>query len=350
MQMRRGGLLVFLGCAAGLTIAPVFGAEPAASAQALREAGVRALDNGKLAEALRDFLAAHRAEPKNADVAFHLGLTYARLGRYREAIPPLRFAVSAGTPADMALYSLGISLYETGDFDGAAAQLERLHRRNWQHPDEVLYLLEESYRRGKRPREANACYLELAHKYPGSAYLGKLMGFAYGERGEDDRALAEFQRVLVKSPAIGEVHRAIGILYLNRNDPAEAARWFRDELRLNPRDAASHYYLGEIARKDGQLAEAAAEYKKAIGCDPLDADGHLGMGMFLEAEHRRTEALAEFREAVRLRADSIQAHYELALCLQRDGRTKEAAVEMETVKRLTAIENAKAAAALASGR
>ena len=348
--MRRGGLLVFLGCVAGLTIPPAFGAEAPASAQALSEAGVRALDSGNLAEALRDFSAAHRADPKSADVAFHLGLTYARLGRYKEAVPPLRFAVSAGKPADMAFYSLAISLYETGDFDAAAAQLERLHRRNWQHPDEVLYLLEESYRRGKRPREANECYLELAHKYPGSAYLGKLMGFAYGERGEDDRALAEFQRVLVKSPSISEVHRAIGILYLNRNDPAEATRWFQEELRLNSCDAASHYYLGEIARKDGQLTEAAAEYKKAIGCDPVAADGHLGMGMFLEAEHRKTQALTEFREAVRLRPDSIQAHYELALCLQRDGRTKVAAIEMETVKRLTAIENAKAAATLASGR
>lgn len=325
-------------------------ADSPASPQAHNAAGIRALNRGNLAQALRHFLAAHRADPKNADVAFNLGLTYVRLGRYKEAVPPLRCAVSVAGPADKALYALGVSLYEAGDFDGAAAQLERLHRRSSQHQDEVLYLLEESYRRGKRPREAKECFSELENEFPDSAFLYKLMGLAYSEQGEDEKALSELRHALAKEPAIGDVHRAIGIIYLNRHDPAEASRWFLRELRLNSCDPASHYYLGEIARKDGQMLAAAAEYKKAIGCDSQYADGHLGMGMFLEAEHRNTQALTEFREAVRLRPDSIPAHYELARCLQRDGRAQEAGIEVETVKRLTAVENAKATAKVRSGR
>jgi tetratricopeptide (TPR) repeat protein len=321
-----------------------FFAQPPPSVPALNSEGIRALNAGDLPKALRDFLSAQQADPNNTDVAFNLGLTYFRLGRYKEAVAPLHRVVAAGTAPDKALYLLGVTLYQTGDFDAAVEQFEILRGRSSQHQDEILYLLEESYRRGKKPRQAKDCFTELESKYPSSCFLHKLMGTAYGEQGHDDQALSEFKQAIALNPAIGDVHRAIGIIYFNRQNNAEAAEWFKQELALNPCDPASHYYLGEIARNSGQTPIAADEYKKAIGCDANYAEGHLGMGMVLVAQNQNLRALEEFREAARLEPENSQVHYQLARSLQRAGKAHEAAVEVEIVKRLEAIDNAKAAA------
>jgi tetratricopeptide (TPR) repeat protein len=348
LRRYRRGLAFLLGFAAVTAgICPFArGVEPPPSVSALNSEGIRALNAGDLGRALRDFLAAYHTDPTDADVAFNLGLTYFRLGKYEEAVAPLRCAVSVNDPPDKVLYILGVSLYQLGDFDAATEQLEILHRRNSQHQDEILYLLEESYRRGKKPQHAKECFAELESKYRNSCFFHKLMGSAYSEQGQDDQALAEFKQAVAANPFISDVHRDIGIIYLNRREVDDASEWFREELALNPCDPRSHYYLGEIARKATQLPTAEAEYKRAIACDANYAESHLGMGLLLVAEHLDLRALKEFRETVRLQPDNSQAHYQLARCLQRVGKAHEAEIELATVKRLEALENEKAAAKL----
>ena len=319
-----------------------FGDEPRPSIPALNAEGIRALNAGELDHALRCFIrSAHQANPANADVAFNLGLTYFRLGRYKDAIGPLRSAMSASAPSDKILYLSGVSFYQTGDFDGATEKLEILHHRNALHQDEILFLLEESYRRGKKPQQAKQCFAELANNFQTSCFFHKLMGSAYGEQGREDLALAEFKQAVAINGSIGDVHRAVGVIYLNRRDVAEASEWFKGELALNPCDPASHYYLGEIARTRSELPAATIEFKKAINCDANYPEGHLGMGLVLLTQHQNTRALEELRTAVHLEPDNSQAHYQLARCLRQLGRVQEAKDEAETIKRLEAIESAK---------
>ena len=340
-----GFLLAFAVVSAG--VCPVArSTEPPRSVSALNSDGIGALSAGDLGRALRDFLAAYQADSKDPDVDFNLGLTYFRLGRYKEAVEPLRHAASARDPADKVLYVLGVSLYQAGNFDAATEQLEILNHRNSQHEDEVLYLLEESYRRAKKPQQAKERFVELASRYPDSCFLHKLMGSAYSEQGQDDQALTEFKQAVAANPLISDVHRDIGVIYLNRREALDASGWFKQELALNPCDPASHYYLGEIARKVGELRPAADEYKRAIACDPTFPEGHLGMGLVMVEQHLDQRALEEFRETARLQPDNTQAHYQLARCLERVGKAHEAEIELETVKRLEALKNEKAAAKL----
>ena len=321
-------------------------AQPQPSVEALSVEGTRAFNSGDFSRALDYFLSAARVAPRNTDLAFNLGLTYFRLGRFKEAVAPLRQAASVPEPAGKVLFLLGVALYQSGDLQGASTPLEVLNRKNSEHQDEVLYLLEECYRRGKQPSRAKQCFAELASKYPNSCFLHKLMGMAYSEQGRDDQALSELKQALALNSSITDVNRAIGIIYLNQRDGAEASGWFRREIALNPCDPASHYYLGEIARKNSQFLVAGNEYKKAIGCDAAYAEGHLGMGFVLEEQQQYTRALGEFREAARLDPGNVHAHYKLARALMRAGKTQEAKVEVKTVKRLQAVEDAKARAKL----
>ena len=256
------GFLCLIVGFATLGLRPGVASESRLSPETLNSQGIRALNAGKLAEALRDFKAAQQGNPANSEIAFNVGLTYFRMGQYERAIPPLRRAVSVANPPAKALYLLGVSLYETSDFSASAAELEQLRRVNFQHQDEILYLLEESYRRGKDPAEAKECFQELADKFPDSAFLHKLMGSAYSEQGNERQALVEFKEAVAKNPSLNGVHRAIGIIYLNRHDDAEGSKWLIQEIVLNPCDPASHYYLGEIARKEGRLAAASAITRK----------------------------------------------------------------------------------------
>ncbi len=237
------GFLCLIVGFATLGLRPGVASESRLSPETLNSQGIRALNAEKLAEALRDFKAAQQGNPANSEIAFNVGLTYFRMGQYEGAIPPLRRAVSVANPPAKALYLLGVSLYETSDFSASAAELEQLRRVNFQHQDEILYLLEESYRRGKDPAEAKECFQELADKFPDSAFLHKLMGSAYSEQGNERQALVEFKEAVAKNPSLNGVHRAIGIIYLNRHDDAEGSKWLIQEIVLNPCDPASHYYL-----------------------------------------------------------------------------------------------------------
>lgn len=322
---------------------------PEVSVKELNAAGIAALKSGALNEALADFQRAARLDPKNTRIAFNIGLTDVRLGRYKDAIVPLRRAAAVPGASATAHYLLGVSLYEVSDFDSAIAQLKPLSEQAPGHEDEILYLLEESYRRGRHPAMAKRAFSELLARYPESALVHKLMGIAYDEQGDPDRALAEFKKAANLNPRIQDVHLAIGILYLNKREDGKAARWFLNELVVNPCQPAAHYYLGEIDRRAGHLEPALVQFKKASQCDPSFADAYLGLGLVFQTEHRTTQSLNELRTATRLAPEDREAHYQLARALAKSGYKQAAEKEFQKVRQISALGNKKSAEKLGMG-
>ena len=344
MSGKRICLLVMIGCVSatavvGLGTAARTASQP--SPAALNEAGLNFLNSGKLDRALADFLAAEQQYPKNADIAFNVGLTYVRMGRYKDAIVPLRRAASDPNTAVKTAYLLGVSLYESGNFKAAATELEPLREQASGHQDEILYLLEESYRRGRNAAKAKNVFTELMSRYPNSALVHKLMGVAYDEQGDSDQSLAEFKEAVRIDPRLQDAHLAIGILYMNKHEDEEAIPWLQQELALNQCQAAAHYYLGEIDRRAAHAAAALIQYRRALACDSTFPDAYLGLGLLFEAEGQDTNALAALRTAASLAPDNLRIHYQLAHELDKNGKRREAREEFQRVRTLSAIANEK---------
>lgn len=315
------------------SLAVLLAAEGQPTAAEWNQAGVEWLEEGEAARALVAFQRAARLKPEDPAIAFNVGLALFRLGRYREALPPLGQALHHPPSAPQARYLRGVIHFELRDFASCARELEAL-RGEARYGEHVLYMLVESYRNLNDAGRSQRAFAELNARYPDSAFLHKLMGMAHEWQGNDSRAIEEFQNALRVNPRMPEMAFAIGYVYFKQGRREEARAWFAKELALEPCSAKTHHYLGEIAFAEEKLDEAAASYQKAIGCDAQFGDPYVGLGMVWERRGDLAQAIALYRRAVRLKPEDPQARFKLGSALRRAGKKEEAEAELAAARRL----------------
>jgi len=315
------------------SLAALVAAERPPTAAEWNQAGVQWLEKGEPARALIAFEKAARLEPDNGAIAFNLGLSLFRLGRYREALPPLNRALKHPPSAAQARYLRGVILFELGDFAACAQELEAI-RGEARYGEHALYLLVESYRNLNDARRSQEAFAELNARHPDSAFLHKLMGMAHEWQGNDSKAIEEFQNALRVNPRMPEMAFAVGYIYFKQQRWDQARAWFARELALDACSARTHHYLGEIAFAEEKLDQAEASYRKAIRCDARFGDPYVGLGMVFERKGDLAEAIASYRQAVRLKPDDAQARFKLGSALRRAGRREEAEAELAAARRL----------------
>jgi tetratricopeptide (TPR) repeat protein len=295
--------------------------------------GVEWLEKGEAARALLAFQKAARLKPDDPAIAFNVGLSLFRLGRYREALAPLAKALEHPPSAAQARYLRGVIHFELRDFAACAQELESL-RGDARYGEHVLYMLVESYRNLNDAGRSQQAFAELNARFPDSAFLHKLMGMAHEWQGNDSKAIEEFQSALRVNPRMPEMAFAVGYIYFKQGRRDEARSWFAKELALDPCSAKTHHYLGEIAFAEEKLDEAAESYRKAIACEARFTDSFIGLGMVSERRGDLTQAIQFYRQAVRLQPDDAQARFKLGSALRRTGRQQEAEAELAAARRL----------------
>lgn len=309
------------------------GAERQPTAAEWNQEGVNWLQKGEAARALLAFQRAASLKPEDPAIAFNVGLTLFRLGRYREALSPLGRALQHPPSAAQARYLRGVIFFELRDFASCARELEPL-RGEARYGEHVLFMLVESYRNLNDAGRSQQAFAELNARYPDSAFLHKLMGMAHEWQGNDSKAIEEFESALRVNPRMPEMAFAIGYIYFKQGRREEARAWFAKELALEPCSAKTHHYLGEIAFAEENLDQAAASYEKAIGCDARFGDPYVSLGMIAERRGDIGQAIRLYRQAVRLKPDDPQARFKLGSALRRAGKKEEAESELAAARRL----------------
>jgi tetratricopeptide (TPR) repeat protein len=157
----------------------------------------------------------------------------------------------------------------------------------------------------------------------------------YLERGQPDRALEEFARVVQEEPRDTRTWLKMAEIYARRGD----------------RPMARDIYLrtGEIYVELGALPKAVAVYKNALKLAPGFAEGHLRLGAILERLGQLAEALQQFglaaaafqkagrdaealpalRRIVALAPERVVARIQLAESASQAGETDEAIREFK---------------------
>ena len=87
-----------------------------------------------------------------------------------------------------------------------------------------------------------------------------------GERGQLDKAMADYRQAIEIKPDCGEAHENLGIALANRGRIDEAIRHFRKAVQALPDDADAHYNLGTALANHGQLDEAMGQLPKNNPC------------------------------------------------------------------------------------
>ncbi len=123
---------------------------------------------------------------------------------------------------------------------------------------------------------------------------------SYLERGDYEKALAEYRRALELEPDSPLLWSNLGMAYLHMQSYEEAIGPLRQALELRPDFEAALSNLGVAYTYLGRLEEAAEIIERATALEPGRAEFHDNLGVIYSRLGRETRALECFRAAARL--------------------------------------------------
>jgi len=184
---------------------------------------------------------------------------------------------------------------------------------------------------------------------PGDIFARTVLGGIYRQLGEDERALAQFQRAEEDEPNDANIPLAIGSIYIGQRKYEEAEKKIRRALEIDPQNGQAHIAMGHLAMTAGRFQDALQSYRRAIDLDPgaSGADAYNRIGMVHLLFGRLEEARAAFRSAIDIDSLNGEAHDGLANILILEGRNDAAMAELQIALRFNPNQ-ARALATLAS--
>lgn len=194
--------------------------------EALFGAGSIYLRTQRYAEAAQAFQKVATEKPTLAEAHFYLAAAYLMQEKRQEALSPLKKALEQGlSDSVQALVWLGDTYFELDSFPQAAEAYERATRAP-SAPGEAFLGLGKA-RLGLNDAQAALTALqEAVQRLPTSPYAHYYLGLAYRMTGQDDRALASFDKAIELKPDHARSHYEAGRLRALKGDKAAAQKHY----------------------------------------------------------------------------------------------------------------------------
>jgi tetratricopeptide (TPR) repeat protein len=158
------------------------------------------------------------------------------------------------------------------------------------------------------------------------------LGAAYMERGEYERADAEYRSLLALAPGYPRAHYNLGLLALRRARPDEAVAAFQRTVALDPRNAAAHTHLGILALRAWDQGGAEAAFQAALRIDPTQREALNSLAAVYLERREWLKALDLVDVALRRDPASLEASYNKGVALAGLGRRAEADAVLRDVR------------------
>jgi predicted CXXCH cytochrome family protein len=144
------------------------------------------------------------------------------------------------------------------------------------------------------------------------------------QRGDLERALAEWIRSEQVNADRPEAHLNLATLYGRRGRPADAESALRAALLLDPRFVPALVNLADLLRVQGRDAEGERFLGDALRVDPEHPEALHALGLLRVRQNRLPEAVDLLRRAAAGRPESPRFAYVYAVALHDTGRPAEA--------------------------
>jgi Flp pilus assembly protein TadD len=319
--------------------------------------GLKAFEQGRVAEALNYFEEAARLRPRDPRVANALGNTWFALNQPSKAAEEYRRAIQLDPQLAAAHKNLGILEYQQGKFlaaeraladatrlaptdpvawrflgvalaaAGRPAEAVRPLRRSLQiasHNATVRLSLARAEADAGDPETARADYRLLTRDASLDVRNQVAVGMALLALGDAEEAEAQLSFALEHSPADEDLELSLARAQLAAQHPAQAATTLEVALSGAKDKAPLYDLLGWIQQQNHHPTEAAESYRQAILANPKESRPYLQLS-WLYAEHRHfEEAEKTLREGLRFVEDSYPVKVQLGTVLVLGGREKEA--------------------------
>jgi tetratricopeptide (TPR) repeat protein len=306
-----------------------------ARAEALANLGTVYYAQSKYAEAAQAFRKALRLKPTLKGAEAFLGMSEARLGNIKEALPLLEKGFRNPLSDQWKLES-GLLLAGAYQREGESSRVQEVIatlERDFPKNPEVLYLAYRIHSAMGARAVAN-----LVKAAPESARLRQITAELLEIEGDFAGAIVQYRKALEIEPKLPGAHRALGVALMNNvNDTSsrlEAQREFEQELAANPGDTLSEYQLGELMWLANRPAAALGHLQRAVELQPHFPDALIALGKVLVSTGKLEEAVPLLEKAVALDPSSEVARYRLAQAFQKAGNRERAERELAEFRRL----------------
>lgn len=278
--------------------------------------GVALLESGEPAEALLYFERGIDLESDNPNVLRNAAAACALVGELERGLGYIRrsLALEAFAPHSHTIHA--DILYRMNDFSGACAVLESM-RFIRETPLKIYLKVIQLYTKMHFTEEADRVVRAAIEEYPEREDFLYLAGKIAELRGDDERAVSLYQRVLAIAAGHADALNSLGCIYERRDRLDDALAAFREALRLKPREAQLEVNVGIILDKLGRTDEAERHFAVAMERGEDTAFAYNALGCHLAKSNRFEEALAYFSKAVELETGNATYHRNLGLACEK---------------------------------
>ncbi len=321
------------------------------------QAAVELHKAGRTADALAQYQALVREQPRDPQLLYLLGTAYVQLSRGPEAVAPLEASLAARPDFLPAIEALASALAQSGRAAEALPHYRRIAAAAPQSPEAADRLASvlmmcgqfaeaETIVRatlGRHPQHAPAyvglgMILGIGERYadaehvlakattlaPQAADAWRWLGVARHKLGRIDEAVPAYRQALALKPAnaLAAAHLGEALVDLNRLEEAEPV--LRGALAQAPEDPGLLTALGRIHELRGELPEAIAVQSRIVAHHPAFEAAYLNRGTVRRFAGDFEGALADYDAALALKPNFPQAVANRALTLLIMGRLAEA--------------------------
>jgi len=242
-----------------------------------------------------------RASPGDAMLRVSLAEAYLTASRPLDAVTQFQAALELDASRVDAIVGLGRAYMAAGDHASARPEFERVVEMANQGVmasdivETARYYLGEISLLEQQPGDA-VTHLEAAVAIDSSdADAWRLLGRAYRESGEVDKAIEALSRAVLFVPNYQEAYEELALAYDQKGLSGEA-----------------QYARGMVSYSKRDYDKAVQQLKEAVQASPGFANGYAGLGLALEGIGSREDAVAAFQKALELDAGNFTAQSGLA--------------------------------------
>jgi Tfp pilus assembly protein PilF len=132
-------------------------------------------------------------------------------------------------------------------------------------------------------------------------------GIAYENKGEHDRAIADFNKAIEINPKYALAYNNRGWVYCMKADYDRATSDASVAISLDPKVKNFYHTRGEVFRAQGTYDRALSDFNQALSLDPTYMSAFASLGMTYEAMGDRDKAIENYTRTQTLPATSKDA-------------------------------------------
>lgn len=297
--------------------------------------GMRQKGEGLYDQALESMIMCHQIDSIDAGVLSELGMLYASLNLYEQAVIYFENALKYD-PSNWWYHLQLVSTYaQLNKIDKAIGVAEKLQTK-FPRKEEVYQMLASLYKQNKQYQKAIDAYntLESISGIEENIALEKFN--LYRQIGKSKKAIAEIDKLVQKFPAESRFRVVRGDIYLQQNMPEKAYQIFQEIITNEPENPYVYVSLSDYYNQKNEPQKATESIVKALKIDQLAVEQKIEiLGQYVQKLIQDTVKLDETELLFKMLVDRYpmeeQVHGYYAVFLQFRKRNIEAASEFESM-------------------